>query len=372
MPVTQKDIARALRVSVMAVHRALNDAGYVSRPLKERILAYAARVNYRPHRGAQALVRNRLRHLALFSVASPAFFWDEVDIGFRIALEQVAPFGYAGSYYRMEPGDTERYVTEVQGALRGGADAVAVVNNYEFEMDRVYSLLERSGVPYLTFNIDAPGSSRACFIGPDYIAQGRLAADFLGKVLSGRGLVGILFSEVRLARAVDTHGISTQRMNGFVEYVKAQYPGIRCQVHAVDHTLPERKIRQRILSWLARARGLDAVFCVPSYSLIAARCLQDSGKAGRVPMVTFDLYAELRELITSGVVTGSICQKPVQQGYYAVRMLEQLLETRSPPAFQEFHISSHLVVKANVDVEEDLLAISRLLASPPGPGRPAR
>ena len=365
MPVTQKDIARALQVSVMAVHRALNDAGYVSRPLKERIRAYAAQVNYRPHRGAQALVRNRLRRLALFSVASPSFFWDEMDVGFRTALEQVAPFGYVGTYHRVEPGDTGRYLRQVQEALRGGAEAVAVVNNYEFEMERVFSLLEKSGVPYITFNIDAVGSGRACFIGPDYPAQGHLAADFLGKMLSGRGRVVILFSEVQSARPGDAQGISTQRMGGFMEYARTHFPGVTCEVRAVDHTLPERTIRQRILSSFTRARGLNAVFCVPPYSLVAARCLRDCGKAGKVPMVTFDLYSELKELIRSDVVTGTICQKPVQQGYYAVRMLEQLLENKSPIGFREFHISSHLVVKANVDVEEDLLTVSRLLAGPP-------
>ncbi len=364
MPVTQKDIARALQVSVMAVHRALNDTGYVSRPLKERILAYAARVNYRPHRGAQALVRNRLRRLALFSVEEPSFFWDEVDIGVRTALEQIAPFGYAGRYRRVAAGDTDRYLGEVREALRQGVDAVAVVNNYEFDMERVFAVLERSRVPYITFNIDALGTRRACFIGPDYFLQGRLAADFIGKVLSGVGSVGILFSDVRSAQEHGSMGISAERLQGFVGYLKAQYPQIRYQVQTIDYMLSERSVHRRVLAFLAGSRGLSALYCVPPYSSVVGRCLQESGKAGRIPLVTFDLYPELKALIKADVVTGSICQKPVQQGYYAVRILERLLETNSPPIREEFHISPHIVVKANVDVEEDLFTINRILAAP--------
>ena len=368
MPVTQKDIARELGVSVMAVHRALSGSGYVSCRLKERILAHAARVNYRPHRGAQALVRNRLRRLALFSVESPSFFWDDVAVGIRAALDQAAPFGYAGTYRRIPAGDTDRYLRVVRAALREGADAVALVNNYEFDMGRVFRLLEESRIPYLMFNIDAPGSGRSCFIGPDYCLQGRLAADFVGKVLSGSGKVGILFSDVPAALKSGTQGISSQRRHGFTDYLEEHYPRIRAEVQAIDHALPERTIRRRILDYLGRARGLDALYCVPPYSLLAGHCLQESGRAGRTSLVTFDLYPELKALIEAGVVTGTICQKPVQQGYYAVRILEQILESKAPPASEEFHISPHVVVRANVDVEEDLFTINRMLAgSFPGP-----
>ncbi len=63
-------------------------------------------------------------------------------------------------------------------------------------MARVFGLLERSRVPYITFNIDAGATGRRCFIGPDYVLQGRLAADVLGRVRSGVGSVAVLFSEV--------------------------------------------------------------------------------------------------------------------------------------------------------------------------------
>jgi LacI family transcriptional regulator len=59
MGVTKRDIADYLKVSLITVHRALNNTGYVSAELKERILSYAKEVNYVPRKASQVLVRNK-------------------------------------------------------------------------------------------------------------------------------------------------------------------------------------------------------------------------------------------------------------------------------------------------------------------------
>ena len=62
--VTQQDIADALGISLITVHRALNSSGYVSDTLKARILAYAKKVTYVPHKASQILKRNKVRKVA--------------------------------------------------------------------------------------------------------------------------------------------------------------------------------------------------------------------------------------------------------------------------------------------------------------------
>ena len=83
MGVTQKDIAEALQVSLITVHRALNGSGYVSRELKERILAYARDVRYVPTRPPRyycvtrsARSRYSRRPSALFLERHPDRDWD--------------------------------------------------------------------------------------------------------------------------------------------------------------------------------------------------------------------------------------------------------------------------------------------------------
>jgi len=65
MGLTQKEIARNLGISYMTVNRALNNNGYVSKELREKILSYANEMGYEPHRASQVLVRNTTRNIAL-------------------------------------------------------------------------------------------------------------------------------------------------------------------------------------------------------------------------------------------------------------------------------------------------------------------
>ncbi len=59
MPVTLEDIARALNVSKMTVSRAINNHPEISTATRERILAAARKMNYRPNQFARALMTNQ-------------------------------------------------------------------------------------------------------------------------------------------------------------------------------------------------------------------------------------------------------------------------------------------------------------------------
>lgn len=59
MPVTLEDIARALNVSKMTVSRAINNHPEISRATRERILATARKMNYRPNQFARALTTHQ-------------------------------------------------------------------------------------------------------------------------------------------------------------------------------------------------------------------------------------------------------------------------------------------------------------------------
>ena len=68
MPVTLEDIARALNVSKMTVSRAINDHPEISRATRERVLATARKMNYRPNQFARALTTS---HSHLLGIVVP-------------------------------------------------------------------------------------------------------------------------------------------------------------------------------------------------------------------------------------------------------------------------------------------------------------
>ena len=107
MGITQKEIAHALELPLITVHRALNNSGYVSKELKGRILAYARDVRYVPHKASQVLKRNKVRKIAVFSSSLPHYFWNDIRTGISIGAEQIQPLNYRVNYHMIAERDSE-------------------------------------------------------------------------------------------------------------------------------------------------------------------------------------------------------------------------------------------------------------------------
>ena len=72
-PITMKDIARELGVSVATVSRSLKDRPRVSAAQRERIKAYAREHNFFPNMLAEGLRNSRVRPLKIIGVIIPEF-----------------------------------------------------------------------------------------------------------------------------------------------------------------------------------------------------------------------------------------------------------------------------------------------------------
>ena len=139
MGVTQQEIADALDLSLITVHRALNNSGYVSRELKARILAYAKEVRYVPHKASQILKRNKVRKIAVFSSSLPQYFWNDIRTGITIGAEQIQPFNYQVNYHTIAERNSRQYLAKLEEEIRGGLEAVAFVNQWIYDMEAIIS-----------------------------------------------------------------------------------------------------------------------------------------------------------------------------------------------------------------------------------------
>ena len=71
IPITMRDIARDLGVSVATVSRALNDSPRISASQKERIQTYAKEHNFYPNVIGEALRHSRIQPMKLIGVIVP-------------------------------------------------------------------------------------------------------------------------------------------------------------------------------------------------------------------------------------------------------------------------------------------------------------
>ncbi len=177
--ISQKDIAKALGISLITVQRAFSNTGYVSDKLKKYIFSYADEIGYQPSRTAKALVSKKIRKIALFSECEPLYFWNDIEKGAKYAYNHIAEFNYEVTYHRIPSGDTDAYIRTLETMKNENYNAIGLVSAVCFDMGRITSYLEQINIPYIFFNNKERSFNELCYIGPDYEKGGALAANFL-------------------------------------------------------------------------------------------------------------------------------------------------------------------------------------------------
>lgn len=89
MAVTIYDIARKANVGIGTVSRVLNNHPHVSTQTRDRILAIARKLNYRPHPVARALAGQRSNSILAFLPFFPTHFFSEVLRGVQSKLGEL-------------------------------------------------------------------------------------------------------------------------------------------------------------------------------------------------------------------------------------------------------------------------------------------
>ncbi|MDR2159699.1 MAG: LacI family transcriptional regulator [Treponema sp.] len=374
MRITQKDIARNLGVSLITVSRAFNDSGYVSPELKRRILDYAKRQSYVPHRGSQILVRNKTRVIAVFTSTFPSFVWDDIEKGVLGAAGYIRSLNYEVHFFRIPDFDTERYLKTLKREIRNGLDAAAFLCMRMYRMKEIVGLAEKAGIPYVFYNVDDPGTNRLCYIGADYPAGGRLAANFIGKSLSlkGAGRVLVIGINEDADRLTDGPDINAKRIRGFLEVLNGQYPFAASRVEYINMKAKAGADAQIGRLLRANEGRVDAVYFVPAYTGGFLDGLEKYDYRRAITLL-HDVNDQALRCLENGLLTALVFQDPVLQGYTAVRVLENIMESKIRERQRDIEIAHTLIFRENINYlrnhyllsepEEEVLSKSRAASS---------
>jgi LacI family transcriptional regulator len=348
MRITQQKIARDLGISFMTVSRVFNNSGYVSKDLRKRILDYAKKTEYQPNKASQVMVRNKIRTIAVFSSAMPEYFWNDIKKGVFQAAEYIKFFNYVVHYHRVPDFDTKKYCSLLSREIKNGLDAAAFVCQDIFDMNRIIGMVEEADIPYLLYNIDAPGTGRLCYIGSNYRSGGRLAANFIGKSLekkhAGRALaIGFVRKDFRYSAMPD---INSERLEGFLSVMKERFPGVRCDVEYINaKSDAERQIMRIIKKY---RDSTDAVYFIPAYNDAYRRALERYG-GGRLITLQHDIDDSAEKCLENDLLTAVVFQDPILQGYTVVRTLENILESKKREHLKDIEIAHTLIFRDNVN-----------------------
>ena len=140
MPTTLEDIARALNVSKMTVSRAINNHPEISRETRERILAVAQKMNYRPNQFARALTTNRSYLIGIVVPDLMHSYFAEICRGVE---SQARPSGYQNLICSTDE-DPRKEMAEIE-ALLSRTDGLIVASAISDKETKFYRQLIRDG-----------------------------------------------------------------------------------------------------------------------------------------------------------------------------------------------------------------------------------
>jgi LacI family transcriptional regulator len=348
---TIKQIARLAGISRGTVDRVLNNRGEVSPDTSARVLEIAEALNYKPNITGKILAVHKKRlkfgYILFGSTESNPFVIDvvrgieqrarEIE-GYGVTVEtRFVPLYGAGSEAASGPAFQIRVIDElVESGIHG---LVIMPINHPDVTARLRELSER-GVTVVTANSDIPGSGRIAYVGSDYFKSGETAAGLMNLICGGVANVGVVTG----SSLVLCH---SERENGFNHRVKTAYPNLNVVARAYNND-DDMESFIVTLRMLEQHPEIDALFLTAAGVTGACRAIAESGREGKIRVVSYDATEPICRLIHSGAISASISQQPFTQGSKPLSILLDYLGMDIPPEKEFFYTKLEIKIRENL------------------------
>jgi len=354
-------IAEMAHVSIGTVDRALHGRGGIKDDTRQRILQIARQICYTPNLAARALSVTKSR--ARIGVCMPReihFFYDQLWSGVVDEGRRVAQLGIELVHRPVKvlgEGDTQAF----RELVDAGVDGIILTAGNPRDLKPLIDDAEQKGIRVVCVSTDAPDSRRSTVVCVEPRLNGSIAGELMGKFVPPG-------SKVAVVAGMLTAEDHRKKTDGFAEAFPRNCPGGKI-VSVIEGHEDEDESFQKTFELLRRVPSLAGLYvntvnCLPVCHALGAR-----GLAGKVKLITTDLFAEMSTYFEKGTIAASIYQQPHRQGQIAMRLLADNLTAKAnlPPAI---HLSPGVVMSSNLHLFRemrqsdaklsDLLAKSRL------------
>ncbi len=321
-PVTLSDIARELRITKMAVSKALRGHHDISESTRRLVTERARQLGYVPNSTSRSL---RFHRSHLVGVVVPSFmysFFGEMLEGSNAILEKA---GYQ-SVLTVSGEEPQREVRQVEALISRQVEGLIVVSCQRHDELGTFERLQKRGLPFVMAGRRIEGLD-ACFVGVDNFALGKLVTDHL--IEAGRRRIAYLSGPDNMT--------SVLRCEGY----KAALSAARLRLKP-EFILPSSS---RLRTLIQSSKRPDAIFAYNDSGAIEAfRSIRDAGL--RVPediAVAGVGNNSDSDLLASPLTT--VDQHPQLMGEKAADLLLQWLREKRMPQEREVYVDVQLIAR---------------------------
>ncbi|WP_290540523.1 LacI family DNA-binding transcriptional regulator [Alistipes sp.] len=337
------DIARMAGVSAATVDRVIHNRGKVSAENLARINEVLRRVDYRPNLIARSLASGRRYTICVVMPRfAPGEYWADFEAGIARSEAEAMRYNVVVRRFYFDQYDRTSFDNLLETLRCEEFDGAVIATLFAERVEPFARELDARGVPYVFVDSDIPACNRLAYFGTSSFDAGAVAARLLSDRLDPE-------ADIVVGRIVPRgDGGSNQWRNreaGFRSYLEAH--GFRGRLHYAALRLDDETYNTRVLDELMRSHPQVAgavTFNSTCYILagyLAARRLEG------VRLVGYDVIRRNGEMLSAGVVTALVAQRPEAQGYRAVMALcEWFVEGRAPARVNNMPID--ILLKENI------------------------
>lgn len=199
-----------------------------------------------------------------------------------------------------------------------------------------------AGIPVFTADISASEGDVVCHVASDNVEGGRLAGEYMAKLLDGKGKV-IIIDHPKVMSVVD-------RTRGFEEAV-SKHPGIK--IVARPPADGERTVAMNVMENMLQSHpDINAVFAINDVTALGALAALRQANREDILIVGYDGDQEAREEILKGSpLKADAVQYPRKIGSTTIEMVAKHLGGEKVPA--EVPVEVGMIDKAALEAEKE-------------------
>ncbi len=342
------EIARLANVTIGTVDRALHGRRGIRESTRLKILEIAKSVGYRPNMAARALsVRRTPLRIGICIPREIHYYFDQLYQGIAAEAQRAELSGIETIWRRTGRLGDEAEVEKVEELIRAEPNALVLTPGSPRELTPVIDEAERRGIRVICVDTDAPASHRSTAVCVDPEVSGRVAAELLGGMVPAGSPVAIVTGMLQ----IEDHRRKAESFRG-------AYPRF-CPGGAVEEVIEthedEDEAFQKCFALLEQRKSLAGVYVNTANTLPVCRAIGATGLAGRVKLITTDLFGEMRPYFEKGTISACVYSRPFVQGELAMRLaVDHILHGAQLP--KEHLLAPQLVMRSTFHLFREMRA----------------
>ncbi len=280
--------------------------------------------------------QNKTIDITIVTKALDSEWWQRVKAGAEDAAKEHPDVRLAVLAPEREV-NIDQQVSILEDQITKKIAALAVAPTGKAEVIPVLDRARAAGIPVVIFDTDIDWASKQSYVGSDNRHAGRIAGEYIAKLLDGKGKVAV----IRGILGIQTH---EDRLAGFQEAAH-NAPGIDCV--AVQPANSERALAMSVMeNLLTRYPDLRAVFATnDQMALGAVEAIAARNLTAKIAVVGVDATYEAVRAVQAGRLSGDVAMYPDRLGRNAFNAALKL--ALGQPVEKRIDVGEALVTKEN-------------------------